>query len=84
MEKYSYAEWQKLSKQLTETKDNVEELSKLYIVVHEKVRTILRKSYIDFTYDPEPDCQEQLEFIKKILDRLDEKKNDEYLSTIDP
>ena len=49
MEKYSYAEWQKLSKQLTETKDNVEELSKLYIVVHEKVRTILRKSYIDFS-----------------------------------
>ena len=34
MEKYDYASWQRLSKSLKDTKENLEELSKLYIVAH--------------------------------------------------
>ena len=60
MEKYAYHEWKKLSYELTFTKESVEELSKLYIVAHQKVKDILREAKVNKNYDPCPDSEEQL------------------------
>ncbi len=59
-------------------------MSKLYIIAHEKVKLIIRKCQTDLLYNPIPDCERELDFIKTILERLAEKQNDEYLSKIDP
>ena len=84
MEKYEYEEWKKRSTELHKTKENIEEMSKLYIIAHTKVKTILRKVQSDLQYDPMPDCETALDFIKVILEKLANRRNDEYLSKIDP
>lgn len=45
-------------------------MSKLYIIAHEKVKFIIRKCQTDLTYNPIPDCEKELDFIKMILERL--------------
>ena len=84
MEKYEYDEWKKVSLELTKTKENIEEMSKLYIIAHTRVKTVLRKVQTDLQYDPTNDCEAVLGFIKSILDKLADRHNDEYLSKIDP
>lgn len=56
-EKFSYEEWKRTSTNLTKTKENIEEMSKLYIVAHEKVKLIIRKCQSDLTYNPLADCE---------------------------
>ena len=39
-------------------------MSKLYIIAHTRVKTILRKVQTDLTYDPTDDCESALSFVK--------------------
>ena len=59
-------------------------MSKLYVIAHTRVKTILRKVQTDLTYDPTDDCESALLFVKQILERLANRNADEYLSKIDP
>lgn len=45
-------------------------MSKLYIIVHEKVKNIIRQCQTNLHYNPVNDCERELDFIKVILDRL--------------
>lgn len=59
-------------------------MSKLYIISHTRVKTILRKVQTDLEYDPNEDSEKALDFVKNILAKLADRQNDEYLSKIDP
>lgn len=84
MEKYGYDEWKRMSLELAMTKESIEEMSKLYMIAHARVKAVLRRVQTDLNYDPTDDCARELDFIKDILSKLANRQNDEYLSKMDP
>lgn len=65
------------------SQEAVGELSKLYIVLHEQVRSTILKCTLDLGFDPTPQAQLHLARILDLLQRLSD-PTDQYLRAIDP
>lgn len=82
VEKHSYQEWKAFIDDIQQSREKTDELSKLYIIIHEKVRNTIKNCTLDPKYNAHNEVQEHLAFIKNILVRLANANEDSYLSKI--